>query len=306
MIQGDHLTDSNNKINYKAGYVSLIGKPNVGKSTLMNAFLGQKLSIVTPKPQTTRHSILGILSGKNYQMIFFDTPGLLKPRYKLQDKMLKVAHRAIQESDILLFLIEPEKNLSELIQSIFSQLVGTKKPVILAINKIDTVAKNKLLPIINEYSTKFNLTKIFPISALKHDGLDDLKNEIIKNLPNGFPFYSEDLITEQPERFFVSEIVREKIFQNYGEEIPYSTTVLIEEFKEREGRKDFIRANIIVEKNSQKGIIIGKKGSALKKVGSDAREEIEQFLGRPVFLELFVKVRENWRQKENFLKEFGY
>lgn len=300
------MTDSNNKINYKAGYVALIGKPNVGKSTLMNAFLGQKLSIVTPKPQTTRHSILGILSEENYQMIFFDTPGLLTPRYKLQDKMLKAAQRAIRESDVLLFMIEPHKKISDVVQSIFSQLVGTKKPVMLAINKIDTIDKNTLLPIINDYSTKFNLTKIFPISALKQDGLEELKNGIIENLPEGFPFYPEDMITNHPEKFFVSEIIREKIFQNYGEEVPYSTTVVIEEFKERDGRKDFIRAHIIVEKNSQKGILIGKKGLALKKVGSLAREEIEQFLGRQVYLELFVKVREKWRQKDVLLKQFGY
>jgi len=300
------LTNQKNIKEYKSGYVALIGKPNVGKSTLMNALLGQKLSIVTPKPQTTRHRILGILTEKNTQMIFLDTPGLLKPRYKLQDKMLSAARRAMEESDVLLVLVEPVEKIPDEILNTLSTIKGSQKPVILVINKIDTVNKKKLLPVINSYASKFKLTKIFPISALKKEGLDELKCSLRENLPEGFPYYPEDMITEHPERFFVSEIIREKIFQNYGDEIPYSTTVLIEEFKEREGRKDFIRANIIVEKDSQKGILIGKKGAALKKVGSAARDQIEQFLDRDVYLELFVKVREKWRKKDVFLKEFGY
>ena len=300
------MTIANNKKESKAGYIALIGKPNVGKSTLMNALLGLKLSIVTPKPQTTRHRILGILSEEKTQMIFLDTPGLLKPRYKLQDKMLNAARRAMEESDVLLILVEPLEKIPDEIISIFSSIKGSQKPVILVINKIDTIEKKKLLPIIDNYAAQFNFTKIFPISALKQEGLNELKSSLKENLPMGFPFYPDDMITEHPERFFVSEIIREKIFQNYGEEIPYSTTVLIEEFKEREGRKDFIRANIIVEKDSQKGILIGKKGAALKKVGSASRYQIEQFLGRKVYLELFVKVREKWRKKDAFLKEFGY
>ena len=300
------MTENTNDLKYKAGYIGLIGKPNVGKSTLMNAFLGQKLSIVTSKPQTTRHRILGIVNGTNHQMIFFDTPGLLSPKYKLQDKMLRAAQRAIEESDVLLFLIEPEHTISEVVESAFTQILRTNKPLILVINKIDTIDKKKLLPIIEKYSQKFNPTKIFPISALKQDGLEDLKYGLIQTLPEGLPFYPEDMITDFPERFFVSEIIREKIFQNYGDEIPYSTTVIVEEFKEREGRKDFIRANIVVEKSSQKGILIGKQGTALKKIGVYARDEIEQFLERPVFLELYVKVREKWRHKDNYLKEFGY
>jgi len=300
------LTIANNKKESKVGYIALIGKPNVGKSTLMNALLGLKLSIVTPKPQTTRHRILGILSEEKTQMIFLDTPGLLKPRYKLQDKMLNAARRAMEESDVLLILVEPLEKIPDEIISIFSSIKGSQKPVILVINKIDTIEKKKLLPIIDNYAAQFNFTKIFPISALKQEGLNELKSSLKENLPMGFPFYPDDMITEHPERFFVSEIIREKIFQNYGEEIPYSTTVLIEEFKEREGRKDFIRANIIVEKDSQKGILIGKKGAALKKVGSASRYQIEQFLGRKVYLELFVKVREKWRKKDAFLKEFGY
>ena len=292
--------------NFKAGYVALIGRPNVGKSTLMNAFLGQKLSIVTPKPQTTRHRVLGILSGEDYQMIFLDTPGLLIPRYKLQETMVKAARSAIEEADVLLFMIEPEDKISPANRSILSDLIQTKKPTILTINKIDLIEKDKLLPIIEDYSRNFNLTSIIPISALKADGLDKLRQLLIDNLPVGFPFYPPDTITDQPERFFVAEIIREKIFQKYGEEIPYSTTVTVEEFKERDQGKDYIRAVIYVERNSQKGIIIGKQGAALKRVGQVAREEIELFLGRPVYLELFVKVKEKWRQKEAILREFGY
>jgi GTP-binding protein Era len=292
--------------NFKAGYVALIGRPNVGKSTLMNALLGQKLSIVTAKPQTTRHRVLGILSGKEYQIIFLDTPGLLVPRYKLQETMVKAARGAIEEADVLLFMIEPEDKISEANQSILSELIQSKKPLILSINKIDQTDRDKLLPIIDQYSKSFNLTSIIPISALKADGLDQLKQLLIDNLPVGFPFYPPETITDQPERFFVAEIIREKIFQKYGEEIPYSTTVTVEEFKERDHGKDYIRAVIYVERNSQKGIIIGKQGAALKRVGQIAREEIELFLGRAVYLELFVRVKEKWRQREEVLRELGY
>ena len=292
--------------NFKAGYVALIGRPNVGKSTLMNALLGQKLSIVTPKPQTTRHRVLGILSGQDHQIVFLDTPGLLIPRYKLQETMVKAARGATAEADVLVFMIEPEEKISPANRSILSELIQTKKPLILAINKIDVIEKGKLLPIINDYAQGFNLATILPISALKADGLDQLKQVLIDKLPTGFPFYPPDTITDQPERFFVAEIIREKIFQKYGEEIPYSTTVRVEDFKERDQGKDFIRATIYVERASQKGIIIGKQGAALKKVGQIAREEIEVFLGRAVYLELFVKVKEKWRQNEAVLRELGY
>ncbi len=292
--------------NFKAGYVALIGRPNVGKSTLMNALLGQKLSIVTSKPQTTRHRVLGILSGSECQIIFLDTPGLLIPRYKLQEMMVKAARSVIEEADELLFMIEPEEKISEANRSILSNLIQTKKPLILTINKIDLIEKEKLLPIIDNYSQSYNLTSIIPISALKADGLDQLKQLLIDNLPVGFPFYPPETITDQPERFFVAEIIREKIFQKYSNEIPYSTTVTIEEFKEQEQGKDYIRALIYVERDSQKGIIIGKQGVALKRVGQIAREEIELFLGRPVYLELFVKVKEKWRLKEGILRELGY
>jgi len=299
------LIDSTSR-GFKAGYVALIGRPNVGKSTLMNALLGQKLSIVTPKPQTTRHRVLGILNGKAYQMIFLDTPGWLIPRYKLQEKMVKAARSAIEEADLLLFMIEPEEKISEANRAILSDLIQTKKPLILTVNKVDLIEKEKLLPIIADYSQGYHLTSIIPISALTADGLDGLRQLLVANLPAGFPFYPADMITNQPERFFVAEIIREKIFQKYGEEIPYSTTVTVEDFKERDQGKDYIRAVIVVERDSQKGIIIGKQGAAIKRMGQVARQEIELFLGREVYLELFVRVKEKWRRRESALRELGY
>jgi len=291
---------------FKSGYIALIGKPNVGKSTLMNALLGQKLSIVTPKPQTTRHRVLGILSEENFQMIFLDTPGLLIPKYKLQESMVQAARSAIEESDVLLFLVEPEAKISSANASILTDLIATKKTVVLVINKVDAVAKDTLLPLMQEYATRFSLQTIVPISALKKDGLEALKQVLIQNLMPGLPFYPMDMVTEHPERFFVAEIIREKVFQKFSAEIPYSTTVMVEEFKEREEGKDFISATIIVERNSQKGILIGKKGAALKQVGQLARKEIETLLERPVFLELYVKVKEKWRTNDSDLRQFGY
>ncbi len=291
---------------FKSGYVALIGRPNVGKSTLMNALLGQKLSIVTPKPQTTRHRVLGILSEENFQIIFLDTPGLLSPKYKLQETMVRAAKTAIEEADVLLFLVEPHPKKVQQNGAILEELVSTKKPLILALNKVDTVEKGTLLPLIEKYNKKFDLKSIIPISALKSDGLDELKNELVSTLLPGYPFYPVDMITDHPERFFVAEIIREKVFQKFSAEIPYSTTVVVDEFKEREAGKDYISATIIVERNSQKGIIIGKKGTALKQIGLLARREIELLLERPVFLELYVKVKEKWRKKDSDLRQLGY
>ncbi|RMF70308.1 MAG: GTPase Era [Calditrichaeota bacterium] len=291
---------------FKVGYVALVGQPNVGKSTLLNNLLNFKVSAVAPRPQTTRHQIRGILSGDTYQIIFLDTPGLLQPKYKLHEAMLQAVHRSLHDADLVLFMVEaaphPDEQDVEQLDAIFA----FKKNVLLAINKVDTVAKNDILPLIDFYRRSKDFLAIVPISALRLDGLDELKHEIIAALPEGMPFYPADQLTDHPERFIVSEIIREKIFQNYGEEIPYSTTVVIEEFKEQTGRKDVIRATIYVEKASQKGILIGKKGAALKKIGRQAREEIELILGRPVFLELWVKVKEKWRQDEHWLREFGY
>jgi GTP-binding protein Era len=291
---------------HKSGYVAFVGRPNVGKSTLVNALLEFKLSIVTRKPQTTRHRILGILSENNYQAILLDTPGLIEPHYKLQETMIKAVSGAIADADILILILDATREIVEQELETCHRLVSSGKPVLLVVNKIDLVNKNALLPLINQFRDEARIKHILPISALKGEGLDDVKANIINLLPPGPPFYPQDQITEHPERFFVAEIIREQIFRKFKEEIPYATTVVIDEFKEREKGKDFINARIVVERSSQKGILIGKGGSALKELGGLARKEIEDFLGRAVFLELWVTVREKWRSKDIFLKEFGY
>ncbi|MBI4548234.1 MAG: GTPase Era [Ignavibacteriae bacterium] len=294
---------------FRAGYVAIIGDPNVGKSTLMNALIGQKISIVTKKPQTTRHKVLGILSGEHYQIVFLDTPGLLKPKYLLQNAMMDFAQSAIEDADLVFFMIEaadPKMGPEIEHDLAFKKLKSLKKPVYLVINKIDLVKKESLLPIIDFYSKNYPFKEIFPISALKLEGTDDLLQTVVKELPEHLPYYPPDIISEHPERFFVSEIIREKIFERYREEIPYSATVDIIEFKEHAGRKDVIQAEIYVERESQKGILIGKRGKALKAIGELARKDIEVFLERPVFLQLYVKVREKWREREEWLKRLGY
>jgi GTP-binding protein Era len=291
---------------FKAGYVAILGQPNVGKSTLLNNLLNFKVSAVTRKPQTTRHQIKGILNGEDHQIIFLDTPGLLEPKYKLQDAMLKAAYRALNEADLVLFMITAARKPDARDVAFLKKFDKLKHPCFLIINKMDRVKKDEVLPLMDYYRSFPIIKAIIPISALKRDGLDLLKQEIIQALPEGQPLYAADQISDHPEKFMVAELIREKIFQRYGEEIPYSTTVVIEEFKERGNRKDFINAVIYVEQPSQKGILIGKKGDALKNIGKLAREEIEQILGRAVFLELWVKVKEKWRQNERLLKEFGY
>lgn len=295
--------------NFKSGYVAIIGEPNVGKSTLMNSLIGQKISAVTNKPQTTRHKILGILSTKQYQIIFLDTPGLLKPKYLLHEVMLNSAKAALNDADIVLFMVDAinpqmDKDSTEAVN--LRWLNKIKKPVFLLINKIDLIKKQNILPIIAFYSEKYPFKEIFPISALNLQGTENLLKSIVKELPEHPPYYPLDIVSESNERFFVSEIIREKIFEIFRDEIPYSTTVDIIEFKERENRKDFISAEIYTEKDSQKGILIGKKGSALKEVGELSRKAIEEFLQHPVFLELHVKVRSNWRDDANRLKQLGY
>ena len=294
------------KKNFKSGYVAIVGKPNVGKSTLINDFLGCKLSIVTPKPQTTRKKIMGVLTKEGYQIVFYDTPGIIEPKYELQKYMVKAAFDAIEDADIILMMVEPFEPPTREDKEVFKKLPHINIPVILAINKVDLVEKDSLIPIIAAYSEQFKFAEIVPISALKGVNLDLVQNLLVKYLPEGEPFFPEDYMTDYNERFLASEIIREKIFEFYGEEIPYSTTVEIEEFKEREEGKDFIKAIIYVERDSQKGIIIGKDGNAIKRVGVIAREEIEKQLGREVFLELFVKVMEKWRKDKKKLQRLGY
>lgn len=275
----------------------------------MNGILQQKISIVTTKPQTTRHKILGILSGENYQIIFLDTPGVLKPKYRLQNAMMKFTHSAIEDADIVLFMIDAAKAKIVGIDNEnpgLTILKDAKKIVYLIMNKVDLVHKPSLLPLIDFYSKYFQFAEIFPISARTCEGMDGLVNSIIKKLPLHPPYYPMDIVSDRSERFFVAEMVREKIFQKLRHEVPYSTTVEIVEFKEREGQKDFISADIYVERQSQKGILIGKNGAMLKMVGELARKDVETFLGRPVFLELHVKVQEKWRNNEALLKRLGY
>ncbi len=294
------------KKHFKSGYVAIVGKPNVGKSTLINDFMGCKLSIVTPKPQTTRKKIMGVLTKEDYQIVFYDTPGIMEPRYELQKYMVKTAYDAIEDADVILLIAEPFEPPASTDKAFLEKISHLTTPVILAINKIDLVEKDSLIPIISAYSTQFKFAEIVPISALKSTNLDLIQTLIVKYLPEGEPFYPADHMTDYNERFLAAEIIREKVFGFYGEEIPYSTTVEIEEFKEREAGKDFIKAIIYVERESQKGIIIGKDGKAIKHVGLIAREEIEKEIGRKVYLELWVKVMEKWRKDRSKLYKLGY
>lgn len=290
----------------KVGYCAISGEPNVGKSTLQNSLLGNKLSIVTPKPQTTRHRISGILTTSEYQIVFLDCPGIIEPHYELQSVMMRRVEQALQDADLIMFMVEATLQPAEREKGIIEELKDYRKPLFLIINKIDLVKKQDILPLIEAYQKFHNFDEVVPISALTGDGLEILLELVVKYLPSGEPLYPPDQLADQSERFFVSEIIREKIFLFYGEEIPYSTAVVIDEFIERQGRKDYVKATIYVERESQKPILIGKRGSALKKVGEVARKEIEEFLGRKVYLELWVKIRKDWRKKPGDIKEFGY
>jgi GTP-binding protein Era len=289
----------------KVGYVAVIGRPNVGKSTLVNTLLKFKLAAVSPKPQTTRYKILGIINEEDAQILLLDTPGIFKKSmYALHNYMIREAVESIRDADVVVWVVEPvmptelEEDIAEKIKE---ETKEKKTPVILAINKIDTVHKNALLPIMDMYSKLYDFAAYVPISALKNDGLDRLLEEIKKHLPEGEPFYPTDQLTDKPLRFIVAEIIREKIFLHYRQEIPYSTAVKVEEF--REGDPIYIRAVIFVERESQKGILIGKGGQALKRVGTEARKEIEAILGKKVYLELWVKVKKDWRENLAFIRE---
>jgi GTPase len=290
---------------FRVGYVAIIGKPNVGKSTLMNRLLGTKLSIVTPKPQTTRRRILGIRTGEDHQAIFLDTPGLLEPKYLLQKTMVQSAREGMEMADLIVWMADAS-SVTEQDAKILELLKSLKQRKIAVINKVDLVDKSSLLPLIGRFSSQALFEEIVPVSALKNDGLDRLFSLIRSRLPRGEPLYPADVMSDEPERFFVAEIIRESVFMLYKEEIPYATTVLVEEFKERPAKKDYIRAVIFVEQDSQKGILIGKGGLALKRVGQKSRTAIEAFLERPVFLELYVKVKPKWRNEPGAMRELGY
>ena len=287
--------------------VAIVGPPNAGKSTLMNGLLGQKISIVTPKPQTTRNRIMGIMNETDYQIVLLDTPGIHKAREPLNREMVKIALDSLHEVDAILFLVDVSLPLPEKRATAVKYLEGTNLPTILVLNKIDLVDKTKLLSIINIYSELFSFSKIIPISALHNDGTDLLVEELLKTLPKGPRLYPEDIPTDATERFIAAEIIREKIFLLTGQEIPYSTAVVIDSFKENEAKGLVtIHATIMVEKSSQKGIIIGKRGSKLVQIGKNARHDIEALLAQRVLLKLWVKVQKNWTKDMRIIRELGF
>ena len=291
---------------FKSGYVSIIGEPNVGKSTLLNEMMGEKLAIVTPKPQTTRNQITGILTTDAYQIIFLDTPGVLTPKYRLHDQMLKAAYRAIADADIVLYMIDASGLNSSIEEKILDELKKAAQQVILVINKIDLIPNPSLLPIIARYQEKLPFLELIPISATVGDGVSELQESIIRHLPKGPPYFPPDQLSNLPERFFISETIREKIFLRTSQEIPYASSVVVEEFKERPNGKIYISAMLYVERQSQKGILVGKGGKTIKRIGQLARAEIEQFLEATVFLDLRVSVKADWRRDERKLKDMGY
>lgn len=288
----------------KAGFVNIFGKPNAGKSTLLNALLGEKLAIVSPKVQTTRHRIKGFLTEPGeYQIIFSDTPGIIEPKYKLHEKMMASVKSALEDADLAILLVDAGDNREEN-HELFSSL-RLKVPAIVVINKTDAVKPGTLETVKTFFTEQRYAKKVITVSALKQSNLEELKNSIIEMLPEGNPFYSDDDLTDLPTKFFVAEMVREKIFHLFGDEIPYHTAVMINEFKEKETLIK-IQADIIVQRESQKAILLGGKGSMIKKIGTMAREDIEQFLQQKVFLQLFIKVRPKWRDNDQQLKEYGY
>ncbi|MFH0781019.1 MAG: GTPase Era [Pseudomonadota bacterium] len=296
----------------KSGVVAIVGPPNAGKSTLMNHYLGQKISIVTPKPQTTRNRIVGIANEEEYQIVFLDTPGLHQSREPLNIEMVKIAMDSLAEVDLVLFLVDvslplPNKLKEERQAELMSYFREIKGPAIMVLNKVDLIDRKILLPMIEAYAGLFPFKSIIPISALRDDGLDDLKREIIALLPFGPRLFPEDIPTDASERFLCAEIIREKVFLLTGQEIPYSTAVLIESFKEDAAKHLVtIHAAIVVDRDSQKGIVIGKGGQKLKSIGIAARKDIEVLIGEKILLKLWVKVHRNWAQDKHFLKELGY
>ena len=289
---------------HKAGFVNIIGNPNVGKSTLMNAFVGERLSIITSKAQTTRHRILGIVNGEDFQMILSDTPGIIKPAYQLQESMMGFVKSAFEDADVLLYLVElGEKELKD--EAFFNKITAAKIPVLLLINKIDIGNEKLLSDAMELWSAKVPNAQIFAISALENFGVKEVFQQIISLLPESPAFYPKDQLTDKPERFFVNEIIREKVLIHYKKEIPYSVEIDTEEFFEEETIIR-MRSVIMVERETQKGIIIGHKGTAIKRVGVEARKDLEKFFGKQVHMELYVKVNKNWRNNDRQLKRFGY
>ncbi|APX99403.1 GTP-binding protein Era [Lacinutrix venerupis] len=291
-------------MSHKAGFVNIIGNPNVGKSTLMNAFVGEKLSIITSKAQTTRHRILGIVNGENFQVVLSDTPGIIKPAYELQASMMDFVKSAFDDADLLIYMVEiGEKELKD--EAFFNKITNAKIPVLLLLNKIDKSNQEQLEEQVQLWAKKVPNAEIIAISALEGFNVKEVFDKIIELLPESPPYYPKDQLTDKPERFFINETIREKILMHYKKEIPYAVEIDTEEFFEEENIIR-IRSVIMVERETQKGIIIGHKGSALKRVGVEARKDLEKFFGKQIHLELYVKVNKNWRSDQRQLKRFGY
>jgi len=289
---------------HKAGFVNIIGNPNVGKSTLMNAFVGERLSIITSKAQTTRHRILGIVNGDDFQVILSDTPGIIKPAYEMQKSMMDFVKSAFEDADVLIYMVEiGEKELKD--EDFFNKIIHAKIPVLLLLNKIDKSNQEQLEEQIALWKEKVPNAEIYPISALENFNVKEVFARILELIPVSPAYYPKDALTDKPERFFVNETIREKILLNYDKEIPYAVEIETEEFLEDE-KIIRIRSVIMVERDTQKGIIIGHKGGALKKVGMQSREDLEKFFGKQIHIELYVKVNKNWRSNANMLKRFGY
>lgn len=289
---------------HKAGFVNIVGNPNAGKSTLMNALVGERISIITSKAQTTRHRIMGIVNGENFQVVYSDTPGIIRPKYKMQEGMMQFVGMALQDADILLLVIDLTDD--ELIEEgMYKRIKGAKIPVLVLLNKTDLVSKEKIEQVASFWKNELPASEIIPVSALKEQNTALVFDRILALLPEHPAYFDKDELTDKPERFFVSEIVREKILLQYEQEIPYSCEVVVEEFKEGETLVK-IRANIFVSRESQKGILLGHQGKAIKKLGTAARLDIEKFLQKKVFLELFIKVDKDWRNSDRELKRFGY
>ncbi|WP_226680127.1 GTPase Era [Sutcliffiella horikoshii] len=297
----------NTSTNYKSGFVSIIGRPNVGKSTFLNRVIGQKIAIMSDKPQTTRNKIQGVYTQDDAQIVFIDTPGIHKPKHKLGDFMMKVAQNTLKEVDLVLFMINAKEGLGKGDEFIIEKLKETSTPVYLVINKIDEVHPDDLLPLMETYKALYPFKEIVPISALQGNNVEVLLDQIKKFLPEGPQYYPADQVTDHPERFIVAELIREKVLHLTREEVPHSIAVAIDSMKKREN-KDMvdIQATVVVERDSQKGIVIGKQGKVLKEVGQKARVDIEALLGSKVFLELWVKVQKDWRNKQSQLRDFGF
>lgn len=292
-------------MSFRSGFVSIIGRPNAGKSTLLNSVLGEKISIVSPKPQTTRNVVRGVKNLEGCQMVFIDTPGIHKGKGLLNERMVREAVSSLKDVDAVVLLVEADRPVTDEDRSIIKSLKGLTCPVVLGVNKIDRIEKRQLLPLIDEYSKVYAFREVIPLSALKGDGVELLTGALSALMPEGPKYFPDDVLTDVPERFIAGEIVREKVFLFVREEIPYSVAVVVDKFTEKKGLIS-ITATINVERESQKGIIIGKGGAMLKRIGTSAREEMEKLLGSKVFLELFVRVQKEWTKKPGALKEFGY